>query len=503
MSLRIACVRIPRHPTDPPAGAEAAALAGALLGAAPRVTPSAGHPLAFWADASGMERRGGDGAVAQALLAAARGAGFPDARVGVAGTCIAAAVATREGGSAWRVVPPGRDALFLGRRSLDHLPMEPEMREALRLLGVRECRELAGFAAADVELRWGAAGVRAWRLARAEDPRWPFRPPPPDRAEAEAEWEPPVTSTEPLRFVLRGLLASVTGQIAVRQRVPGALRLTLRLEGMEPEVRRVAPARPTAEARVLAALCERALEEIAGAGGLRAPVAGMRLEGVEEGAALADQLDAFRAPAPDPAAVHAALLPLLDRWGDGALSRPRPQGAHLPAHHVLWEARGAAGIGEVAAPRTAAPAISYRPSAIGQQKPQLLPGKDAPLVGAEGVIPLPRPPAPLRPRGEVRGDGLPLCLRCFPSPLVARVAVDPRGRPVRILDAGANGSAADGQGPPPGLKVRAEGPDRLSGGWWADGYAREYWLAEGEDGSLWLLFRDARGGGWWVEGWWD
>jgi protein ImuB len=496
MSPRIACVRIPRSPTDPPAGAEAAALAGALLGAAPRVTPVAGHPLAFWADASGMERRGGDAATAQALLAAGREAGFPGTRVGIAGTCIAAAVATREGGSAWRVVPPGRDATWLHRRSLDLLPMEPGMREALRVLGLRRCGELGAFAAADVELRWGAAGVRAWRLARGEDPRWPFRPPPPDRAAAEAEWEPSVTTAEPLRFVLRGLIASVAGQIARRQRVPAALRLTLRLEGAGEEVRRIAPARPTAEARVLAALCEGALDGIAGSGGLPAPVAGMRLEGIEEGAALADQLDAFRTPAPDPAAVHAALLPLLARWGDGALSRPHPQGAHLPALHTVWEGQGAAAIREIAAPpRTAAPAISHQLSAISQQKTQILSEEDTPLIHTKGVLPLPlRSPAPPPLRAD--GGGLPLCLRRLPAPLPIHVALDAAGRPGRVARTG----AVD---PQLGLTVRSEGPERLSGAWWAQGYAREYWLAEGEDGSLWLLFRDARGGGWWVEGWWD
>jgi len=465
MNLRIACVRIGRLPTAPAPGAEAAALAGALLGAAPRVTPAAGHPLAFWADASGMERRGGDAAVAQALLGAARAAGFGGARVGIAGTCIAAAVATRERGSPWRVVSPGRDAQFLARRSLDLLPMEPAMREALRLLGLRACGELAHLAAADVELRWGLSGIQAWRLARAEDDRWPFRPPPPDRAAAEAEWEPPVAGTEPLRFVLRGLLASVTEQIARRQRVPAVLRLTLRLDGEQDEVRSVRPARATADARVLAGLCEAELDAIAAGGGLAAPVAGARLEVFEEGAALADQLDAFRPPAPDPAAVQAALLPLLARWGDGALSRAVPQGGHLPAAHAVWEGRGL---------------------------------RDANLaLRDESVDPAMR----LSAHALTHPPTLTLCLRRFPTPRALHVDIDARDRPARIgMEAGSRGTGAGSTAMP---TVRAEGPERLSGGWWADGYAREYWLVEAEDGVLWLIFRDAVGGGWWVEGWWD
>src|SRR4051812_49597545 len=100
---RIACIRLPPRDGGVAPGAEArAALAGALLRAAPRVTPVREHPRALWADARGMERRGGDVAVARALLAAARRAGF-DARVGIASTCIAAAAATRERGTDYRV----------------------------------------------------------------------------------------------------------------------------------------------------------------------------------------------------------------------------------------------------------------------------------------------------------------------------------------------------------------------------------------------------------------
>jgi hypothetical protein len=478
MNLRIACVRIGRPRTAPPAGAEVAALAGALLRAAPRVTPVAGHPLAFWADASGMERRGGEAAVAQALLAAAHEAGFRGARVGIAGTCIAAAVATRERGSAWRVVSPGRDASFLARRSLDHLPMEPEMREALRLLGLRSCGELARLAAADVELRWGAHGLRAWRLARGDDERWPFRPPPPDRAAAEAEWEPPVESLEPLRFVLRGLLASVTAQIAGRQRLPALLRLVLHLEGTPDTVRTIRPARATADARVLAGLCEQALEELAGSGGLAAPISGARLEALEEGAALADQLDAFRPSAPDPAAVQAALLPLLTRWGDGALSRARPRGAHLPADHAAWEARGEAGVQEL-----------FRISDVGLRiEPNAECGVRSGTPEEPSVI--------QNSEFRIQNSSLELCLRRFPEPRPVHVVTHADGRPVGIAESeGSNAITV--------RMARTEGPQRLSGGWWADAYAREYWLAEDEQGCLWLLFRDACDGGWWMEGWWD
>lgn len=454
MSLRIVCVRVPRRPTVERAPADWARLAASLLEAAPRVSAirgaAEGEPRGYWADATGMERRGGDAAVAQALLAAARGAGYEGARVGVAGTCVAAALATRERGSAWRVVPPGRDASFVARRPLSLLPMEEGVRESLELLGLRRCAELAALATADVELRFGPEGVRVWRLARGEDPRWPFRPPPAAGVAAEAELDAPVETLEPLRFLLRGLLGSVLEQMARRQRVPAALRLVLRLDDGDEEALDVRPARPTGEARLLSDLCHRALEGHAAAGA----ILGVRLEGVEEGAARADQLDIFRPPAPDPAAVHASLLPLLQHWGDGALSRASLKGAHLPAERVRWEERGVRGVLDVAG-RPAAP-------------PE------------DGV----RTPS----RAE-----LPLCLRRFPEPRPAAVQADAAGRPTALRLPGASAPA----------RVRAEGPERLSGRWWAQGYAREYWLAETEAGTLWLLFRDGREGRWYLEGWYD
>jgi hypothetical protein len=458
-SLRIACVRVPRDGTGAPGRDEEwGRLASALLRVAPRVTPlgatSAGEvPLGAWTDVSGMELRGGDAVVAEALLTAAREAGFAQARVGVAGSCVAAALATRVGGTAWRVVPPGRDAAFVSRRGLGLLPMEAGVRESLKLLGLKRCGELAELPASEVELRLGAEGVRVWRLARAEDPRWPFRPAPPQEIAAEAELEGAVETVEPLRFLVRGLLASVLDQLARRQRIPAGLRLVLLLDGGGTRVLRIRPARPTADERVLGDLCWRALEGAT----LEQPVAGLRMEGVEEGAPRADQLDIFRPPAPDPAAVHTALLPLLARWGEGALSRATPRGAHLPADAVVWEALGERGVLELTEG-----------------------GKD---------------PAPEEEGGSsTRGRAeLPLRLRRLPRPGPLLVETDANGRPSTLR--------LSAQGPP--LPVRAEGPERLSGRWWSDGYAREYWLAEGADGQLRLLYQDGRSGEWRLEGWYD
>jgi protein ImuB len=238
------------------------------------------------------------------------------------------------------------------------------------------------------------------------------------------------------------------------------------MEGAPAREREIRAARPTADARVLAELCERALEEMSGADGLDAPISGLRIEATEAGPSLADQLDVFRPAAPDPSAVESALAPLLARWGEGALNRAVLRGAHLPIAHAVWEPCGGAAVRELS---------------------------DRHRSGVE--------------RGEPASPAdahLSLCLRRFPEPAPARVTVDAAGRPTRLA-ADRAAPAPSGSPLPPlpdNRAIRAEGPERLSGAWWADGYAREYWLVEAAD-SLWLLFLDARDGRWWVEGWWD
>lgn len=465
MTRRIACIRVPVPAGSPPPDAAArAALAGALLRAAPRVVPVREYPCAFWADASGMAALGGDPAVALRLADAARAAGW-QARVGIAGTCIVAAAATRERRHEVRVVPPGGDAGYLRRRSLSLLPITADLRQSFYLLGLRTCGDLAALVPADVELRLGAEGLRAWRLAGGDDARWPFRPPAPGVASAEAEFEPPVDSAEPLRFVLQGLIAQVTSQLAARQRIPARLRLALRVPDAAEDEREVSPARPTADARVLADLCRRAIEQHPLAG----PVSGIALVAEEEGAARADQLDAFHAPAPDPGALHAALLPVFARWGAGALSQAVHHGAHLPGEHAAWVARDSDGIAPFAAVR---------------------------------------PPAPPSPREEAIGfrNTLPLCFRRLPEALDIAVREDADRRPVQVdIPAGQNALAEVGIGgfPPRLWKTVVQGPERISGGWWAGGEAREYWRVESPEGWLGLVYRNAVTGSWHLEGWYD
>jgi len=51
--------------------------------------------------------------------------------------------------------------------------------------------------------------------------------------------------------------------------------------------------------------------------------------------------------------------------------------------------------------------------------------------------------------------------------------------------------------------TRPSGPERLTGDWWKERYARDYWRCDGGGEEL-LLFQDRRlGGEWYVQGWYD
>lgn len=431
------------------------ALAAALLVVAPRVSPVEGEAGAWWADATGMERHGGDPHVAQALLEAVREAGLTEARVGLAGCCVAAELATRSG-SAWRVVPPGRDGAFIAHRPLAHLPLPPGLDDTLRELGLERCSDLRALPPAEVELRFGSDGVRAWRLAGGDDPRWPFRPAPPDRAAAEIDFEPPISGTEPMRFVLAGLVESVSRQVAERQRLPLSLRLEIGLDDRSVILRHVASARPTGEPRVWMELVRLDLEGVR----LGAPIVHLRLEAEEEGAARADQLDVFERPRPDPASLLAALARVAARWGEGAFVRAEPLGAHAPLAHARWAAVAAAAV----AAALAEPRI---PAAERGREPDSIPA-------------LPT------------GGTLRYALHRLDPPLPARVVCDGSGRPVRLAIAG---SAAQ--------RVEADGPERVSTSWWEMPRAGDYWVAAGEGGELWLLRHDRVADRWQVEGRFD
>ena len=88
-------------------------------------------------------------------------------------------------------------------------------------------------------------------------------------------------------------------------------------------------------------------------------------------------------------------------------------------------------------------------------------------------------------------------LQLLPTPKVVTVDTAPRRDhdvPTRYLDGNEWHDL-----------VEVAGPDRVSGGQWNAGYAREYFRCVREDGMMVWLFRGAKQqtSDWFLHGWWD
>jgi nucleotidyltransferase/DNA polymerase involved in DNA repair len=408
----------------------------ALLAVSPQVTP--GTPGLWWVGVHGLSHRG-ERAVASELARLAR-TWHPGARAALASTCVAARAAT------WLardvpIIPAGDDAAFLARTPLALVPMDAELRATLRALGVTRAGQLAALAPADVEARWGATGLAAWRLAHGDDPRRPALAEPPQPHLVSADLPVPATTLEPVLFLVRAALARLVDEVARDGRAIAAFDVTLVLDGIGsalPTVaapvrtvtRRVACAVPLARVEPLFEQCRAVLDDWA----LEAPVTGVAVQVVERVALSGEQGDLLHTGWRDPAAAEAAFARLRAALGGTAVVRPEGRDAHAPERRGAWS--------------------------------------EGRVLGWSMLPDDPDPPT--------------VSLRLLPSPERIEVEPDPlafrwRGRRWVV--------------------ATQAGPERLSGDWWSAPYARDYWHWWSE-GTVFVVFR-APGGEWMVQGWHD
>jgi len=407
-----------------------------LLEVAPRV--AAEERGVIWADARGLPA----GRVAEAVL---ERVGDGSARAGVAGVPVVAEVAARGEGEEGRVrvVGAGGERAFLATKPLALLEPGDRLLALLEGVGVRLCGELAVLEREAVEVRFGAEGVRLWRLSRGDDPRRIFAPVPPERPHASLEFiDYVVTDPERLVFTANALLGSVTE--ALRRRGEHARRLVLTLSLANGGVwrRTLKPARPTASREAWLRLVRGELERLT----LPDAVAGLGVEVEATEEAGVRQGDLFDRGFATAGAVEAALSRLIEGQGE-VVVEPELTGHPLPERRARWAA------------------VPLDPAVEG-------------VRGAGGVVAEPR-----------------LTLQLLSSPLRVEVEAVERGdhrAPVRFRDRAGWRRV-----------VTAAGPDRISGGWWEEPFAREYFRCITEDGGLFWLYRDGRRDDWYLHGWWD
>lgn len=442
---------------------EVARTSAAFLSASPQVVPATGMPGTWWIGATGFDAHGGERALAQTLQQMAR-VWHQGAHVGIADSCVAARAVTwkADGRSlmvdgrpadAECIVPPGCDAEYLASLPLTRIPMDAEVREALVALGLDTCGALAALSSNDVERRWGAAGLSAWRLAHGIDPRRPVLAAVTPTREAHAELAMSATSTEPLFFLVRGALERLMADLVRDGRAAAAMSITLTLDdgrgalpsgGMPHTVTREVRV-PRALARVAPWFerCRALLETWT----LTAPVSAVTVRITTVAPLTAEQGDLLAPAWRDPAAAEAALERLRTALGAHGVVRPVARDAYGVEREGRWETN-VMGDGRRQTVDTTPSTISHQLSTISLR-----------------LLESPEPVAVIAaPRGDPR-------------------AIDWRGRRIPI--------------------ARAHGPERLSGAWWTDApFARDYWRCESDElEQEFLLYRDRAG--WKLQGWYD
>jgi protein ImuB len=463
---RALCSRLDAWPWDDDAvSAGITTATAAFVEASPQVTPVAGAPGMWWIGASGFaagaRAAGGAGtrAFAHALLTIAQ-RWHPHARVAVADTCVAARAATWTSASfrgsrrLVTIVPAGGDAAYLASAPIALLPMDDEIRDTLRALGVRTVGQFAELDAADVEQRWGDDGLVAWRLARGDDPRRPVLARVGDQPHVELELDTPSATMEPVLFLARPAVENLVGQMVSQGRAIASLSVTLTLDdarGSLPDAvphtvtREIRLPRPLARPAPLFERCRGLLARWT----LSAPVTAVRLTVVLTSPLTGEQGHLLNTSWKDPGAADAALERVRAELGPGVVVKPETRDGYAPERVGGWHEAGA----EFGVP------------------------------GARDV----EHPAPGT--SHLPPTSHPVALRLLPDP--ERVEVDRDPDPRRIFWRGRALTVAS-----------VVGPERLSGDWWRDGYGRDYWRCESDEecGEL-ILYRDAAG--WWVQGWYD
>jgi len=423
------------------AGPATADLATTLLERAPRirVDGSDTEPL-IWADARGLHAR----SLADALLTLLRAHGCPAPRAGVAATPVVARAAALHGPAAEPIitVPPGADRDWLAPLPVFVLmPAPPPL--LLNLLegtGIERCGELAELDQASVELRFGADGVHLWRLARADDRRLLFGPPPPPLPHASLEWTDYVLrDPERLLFVINRLAGSVTAALRELGRGARTFTLVFSLDRGGAVEHAFHPSRPNANQRSWMRLVRDELERV-------------RLPDAVSGVAL--RVD--------------AVLPSASVQGD-----------------LLDRGFSTAAVAETALARV-----------LDERSRLLTPlGNRHPLLRRRTVW-REEPAAIVWRRTELRGSDveprLALYLLAEPEPVEVETA-EHRGFaiPVRYRDRARRHEL-----------LGAQGPECVSGGDWEEAYAVERYCCIRADGELVQLARDARSESWTLEGAW-
>jgi len=356
------------------------AVTGQLLQCSPQVTAASGAPGTWWVGASGFDNVGGEEALSEQLLRIAR-VWHPEARVAIADSCVTARAAvwapqtlpkqtqtlakqtqTLAGQThmlpgqlhTCTVVPVGGCREYLAPAPLGLVPMTEEVREALQSLGLRTAGALSALAPGDVERRWGAEGLSAWRLAHGDDPRRPGLVRVENPRSASAELASATDNMAPLLFLIRSALNRLVQQLLQDGRAAASVAITLSLDARPQHTitREIRPARPLARVAPLFDQCRALLEKWT----LEAPVYAVTVSIPATAPLTADQGDllvpSWRDAAATVDAVFVRLRAALEVNGvNDVVVHPTLGNAHRPELAGQWQSADALRLAELGSAR--------------------------------------------------------------------------------------------------------------------------------------------------------
>jgi len=410
-----------------------------LLSAAPRVMLGVNGMV--WADARGMSAE----PLARDLLLLFHDNGVEKVSVAVSLAPICAEVAARYGKGALIAIPPGSERDYLAPHPVGVLEPSLALSSLLDGIGVESCGDLAKLDLESVEVRFGAEGARLWRLSRADDSRRIFSSIPRALPSASLDWvDYTLKDPERLVFIINALIGNITTELRLRGQCGREMTMIFSLANRESFEHLVRPARSTSSHKAWMRLIRAHLERIT----LPDGVVGITIRVESVTGEVERQGDIFDRGFATARAAEETIAQLLDDQG-AVVVTPRNSQHPLIDRRTEWISQE---------PSQASARIQLRERAV---------------------------KATADPR---------LTLQLLPEP--RRIAVTTKRRrdhqmPVQYRDK--QWMAI----------ISAAGPDRVSGGQWAEPYAREYFRCVTDDGMMVWLYRDAREDAWYLHGWWD
>jgi hypothetical protein len=456
------------------------------------------HPLLVWLDARGLGVR----RVAESALEIAQHHGADQTRAGAARTPIAAEVAATCATTVdpLVLVPTGGDPAFLAAFPLSALApahgTSPRLAAALADVGITTCGELARLSLESIEVRFGVDGVTLWRLARAEDRRRVF--PPRTRAlpSASLAWEEyALRDPERLLFVANRLAESVCSDLRSWGEGARAMTLGFSLVSRTLVERPLRAARATGSRSAWLRLIRSELDRLK----LPDAVSGLSLRVDAVGASESPQGDLFDRGFQSASAVEEALQRIVDDRHAIVVGLTMT-GHPLLERRMVWHERPLHELAAADEHRAATSGTAALPLGIARPPDVLVLHEERP-ANRSAALALQLLPAPIRiavTTERRRGHKLPVRYRVRTTSSRTEAPL-----PQAVMP-NATGSGSSEQE----IEIlTTTGPDRISGGdETGSPFAREYFHCLTSDGTLVLLYRDARSRRkmkWYLHGWWD